>query len=561
MSQLKILQITSLVISQSLADLAKPIVQALLVVMLMLVVPGAAWSLSSPNIPLDSPLYDYLDKLAGFGLLKTDIKGIKPFSRSEAARLTLEAERNLDNETAGGDTRLAREIIAEIRRLIPREMSLYNSPEKVPGFDFNPLSNFRLRYVYLSGSPRSYNRPVHDPGNDGVFGIGSGLRPPNPPSTVVYQHGMEGTPLFENNEGNIYRDGNNAEFRFSTEAYVGGVMSALLEPQVSHDETGRSTILKLNKGYLKLGGGGLELEVGRDANWLGLGYRGAITLTNNAKNFDMVKISSPEPVSLRYIGLIKYDLIFSRFDETRTNGQVRRPWFLAAKLSVKPTELIEAGINLGRQVGGPGVNNSFGSIMRGFVGGTSSDNSNSISGLELRLRLPFLRNAEMYGEFSGEDSASFWPIVESYIAGIYFPRLTASGRDDFRFEFFKGNRILYTNSTFPEGYVYNGIPIGHSQGGATIEFYTRYSHWFSPRNNLALEYFRTDRGHEGRVEVNGVEQALEKKHAGRISWTLPVYGDLDMNLMYGIEKIHNVDLVDGIDRTNQVFKAELRFKY
>ena len=55
--------------------------------------PGQA--VTSVNIPLDSPVYLYLEKLSGFGLVDSDIKGIKPFSKAEAARLTLEAEKNL----------------------------------------------------------------------------------------------------------------------------------------------------------------------------------------------------------------------------------------------------------------------------------------------------------------------------------------------------------------------------------------------------------------------------------------------------------------------------------
>jgi hypothetical protein len=90
----------------------------------------------------------------------------------------------------------------------------------------------------------------------------------------------------------------------------------------------------LNKGYAKLGGGGLELEVGRDANWLGIGNRTAVTLSNNAKNFDLVKLSSPEPLNIgwvkRYLGEVKYSLIFSRFDRTVTDGQERQPFFLAS---------------------------------------------------------------------------------------------------------------------------------------------------------------------------------------------------------------------------------------
>ncbi len=519
---------------------------------------ASAFALSSPNIPLDSPIYAYLEKLSGAGLIRSDFRGIRPFSKAEAARLLLEAEAALKERPEVSP--LASEVLQRLKELLPREYGLYRE-EKVPFFDYNLVASSRLRYVYLDGTPRSYERPVHDPGNDGVFGIGSGLRPPNPYPSLALQHGTEGTPFLPNNEGIVYRDGHNAELRFSSEAYLGRQVSALIEPLFVYRGSGGAAQLLLNKGYVKLGGGGLELEVGRDANWLGLGARGAITLTDNARNFDLVKLSSPEPLSLGSWGMVKYSLIASRFDRTVTDGAERQPWFYALKLSYKPASDWEIGLNLGRQVGGPGVNNSLGDTLRGIIGGTSADNSNGLAGIELRYRAPWLRNTEFYGEFSGEDTAAFWPIVESYVAGFYIPRLTESGRDDLRFEFFKGNNILYTNGTFPEGYLYRGMPIGHSQGGATIEFYLRYSHWFSPRNILALELYRTDRGHEGRVEVNGVRQGIERKYAGTISWNLPLVGDVDLNLMYGRERISNFNLANGVDQTNQLFKAEMSYRY
>ena len=230
---------------------------------------------------------------------------------------------------------------------------------------------------------------------------------------------------------------------------------------------------------------------------------------------------------------------------------------------------MEIGFNLGRQVGGPGVNDSVGDNIRGLIGGTSADNSNGLAGFELRYRIPWLRNTELYGEFSGEDTAGFWPIVESYVAGFYIPRLTVDGKNDFRFEFFQGNRILYTNGTFPEGYIYKGLPIGHSQGGAVQDFFARYSHWFSPRNSVAMEYFNTSRGDQGRVRVDGagnfkadgVMQAIERKNALRAFWNLPLHGDVDMNVMYGWERINNFNLVEGVARTNQLFKVDLSYRY
>ena len=523
--------------------------------------PVGAWTVASNNIPLDSPVYEWLDKLAGYGLVKSDVKGIRPFTRAEAARLLLEAEENLSGNPDLAVSALVTDLLVETRKAVAREAKLYKEPESAPSFDYNLLSSARARYVYLDGVPRSYERPVFDPGNDGVFGIGSGLRPKNPYPSAAIQHGSEGTPLVENNEGVIYRRGSNGELRFTSELFAGRWAAALLEPMALYAEGDSMFQARINKGYLKVGNDAVELEVGRDANWLGLGYRGNITLTNNARNFDQIKLSSPEPIQLPWIGDLKYSLIFSRFDEVLTSRGTRHPYFFATKLSLKPADFVEVGLNLGRQVGGPGVDNSFGSLLRGFVGGTNNDNSNSVAGLELRFRIPCLRNTEVYGEFSGEDAASFWPIVESYVAGFYIPRLTAGGKDDFRFEYFLGNAILYTSGTFPEGYIYHDQPIGHSQGGAAEEFFFRYSHWFTARNNLALEYWHGERGNLGRVPVNGVMQTVERKDSARATWTFPLADDFDCGLRYGWERVRNKDLVGGQDRTNQLVSVQLNYKY
>ncbi|MBU5613395.1 capsule assembly Wzi family protein [Geomonas azotofigens] len=527
---------------------------------------SSAFALSSPNIPLDSPVYSYLEKLSGFGLISSDVKGIRPLSQAEAARLVKEAEARA---AAGAQPALASELLDRLNQLLPRELSYYGREDAAPTFDFAPVATARLRYVYVDGAPRSYFRAVHDPGNDGVFGIGSGLRPANPYPSPVQQRGTEGTPLFENNDGAVYRAGSNVDLRASGALYFSSYASALVEPMLLWSEDADEARLRLNRGYVKLGGKGLELEVGRDENWLGPGYRGAITLTNNARNFDLVKLSSPELVKTKYLWDLKYSLIFSRFEKTVTDGAERQPFFFAGKLAMKPLDHLEFGINLGRQVGGPGVNNSLGDIVRGIVGGTSDDNSNTVAGFDLRLRLPWLRNTELYGELSGEDSASFWPIVESYVAGFYIPRLSDSGQDDLRFEYFRGNRILYTNGTFREGYLRYNMPVGHSQGGANQDFFLRYSHWFSVRNNLALEAFHTRRGDYGRVTVDatgrfdaaGVMQAIERKNALRATWTFPFSKAWNALLLYGQEWVHNYELRAGDTQMNRLLRAELSYRY
>ena len=518
----------------------------------LLLMPSQLLALSSVNIPLGSPIYSYIDKLAGLGLIASDFKGIRPLTKSEGARLVREAEKS---SSSAANSPLATELLAELRFYLHRELAFYDHPDQVPAYDIKPVADLSLRYLYLDGEPRNYERGVHDGGGDGVFGIGSGLRPDNPYPSVAFQRGTEGTPLLPNNEGVRYQDGSSVDLRVSSEANVSSYLSFLIEPEFV--STPGAVQVRLNKGYAKLGGGGLELEIGRDSNWLGFGERGAITLSNNAKNFDLIKLSSPEPLDTGYLGMFKYAVIFSRFDRVTTAAGDRQPWFYAIKASLKPVPSFEIGINLGRQQGGPGVNDSSRDWFQGLVGGTRNDNSNSLGGVELRWRMAFLRNTEAYLEFSGEDAAKFWPIVESYLAGIYIPRLTADGKNDFRFEYFKGNNILYTHGQFSEGYLYKDMPIGHAQGGGTLDFLFSYSHWFSARQRAGADYIFTSRGNSGRLEG----QALEQKHALRAFWNLPLADHLDMKLSYGWEHVNNLNLQSDVSRTNNLAAAELQYRF
>lgn len=492
------------------------------------------------------------------GLLTSDVTGLKPFSRAEAARLTLEAERAVSTR---GDSSppFALELIARLRQRIPREMSLYGTDAEPKVFDFTPLMSARLRSVHLDGTPRDYNRVVWDAANQSAFGfIGGNLRPQSP--GPVRSVGTEGTPLLENNNGMIHPAGQSVEARVAAEGYYSRYATLFIEPQLL--VSAASTDGFLEKGYLKIGGGGLELEVGRDENWFGPGYRGSTVLTNNARNFDQIKLWSPEPVDVgwvtKYIGSVKYAVIAAQFDETGSGTNKRQPYFLGAKLAVKPKEWFEIGVNFARQFGGPGTGGKSASLSEIIFGGGYNDRTNSIAGFDLRFRLPSLGNSEIYAEYSGEDSASFWPFVESYVAGVFVPCLSDSCRDDFRFEFFWGSVMLYGADTeFPVGYSYHNMTPGHSQGIAAQDYFFRYSHWFSSRNSLAIEYIYTERGQIGLLPG----QALESKHAGRVAWSLPVYGDINGRIVYGVEQINNMNLVRGIERVNQLLVLDLSYHY
>jgi len=78
-------------------------------------------------IPLDSPIYKELSTLDGLGYLDTYLDEIKPISRMEAARLTLEAQANL--REAKSPDRIAVEMIHALRRQLHDEVGWLNDGE------------------------------------------------------------------------------------------------------------------------------------------------------------------------------------------------------------------------------------------------------------------------------------------------------------------------------------------------------------------------------------------------------------------------------------------------
>ena len=71
-------------------------------------------------LPLDSPIYDELDALNSLDYLDDYLDEIKPISRIEAARLTIEAQANLDD--AARPDMIAGEIIRDLRDQLHQEI-------------------------------------------------------------------------------------------------------------------------------------------------------------------------------------------------------------------------------------------------------------------------------------------------------------------------------------------------------------------------------------------------------------------------------------------------------
>ena len=107
-------------------------------------------------IPLDSPVYDELDTLNGLGVLDTYLSEIKPISRIEAARLTLEAGKNLG--ISERRNALAQSIVRALRSELSEEVGwLENNAEDDQPTMIQPVQRIEAQYIFSRGEQRFWD--------------------------------------------------------------------------------------------------------------------------------------------------------------------------------------------------------------------------------------------------------------------------------------------------------------------------------------------------------------------------------------------------------------------
>ena len=106
-------------------------------------------------IPLDSSVYGELDTLDGLGYLDTYFSEMRPISRVEAARLTLEGEGNLAQSERPDPLAVA--ILKVLNSQLSEEIGwLENNTEDNLPTMIHPLSRAQAEYIYSSGDRRQW---------------------------------------------------------------------------------------------------------------------------------------------------------------------------------------------------------------------------------------------------------------------------------------------------------------------------------------------------------------------------------------------------------------------
>ncbi|HXN73254.1 MAG TPA: capsule assembly Wzi family protein [Candidatus Acidoferrales bacterium] len=450
-------------------------------------------SMGSAFVPLDSWVYPAFERLAALGYVMTSMAGMQPWTRIECARLTEEANENLQRDQ--NPSARAADLQASLQREFLYEENLLNE-----GHNFTAnVESIYARGVSISGPPLTdgyhfgqtisydFGRPF-ERGTNGQAG-GAFRAAAGPLAIYVraeYQHAPS-APAQSNAVREII-----AERDLVPEA-----------PAVPVAATNRPELLDA---YVALDVSNWQIAAGRQSFSWGPGPGGSLIWSDNAAPVDMVRIVNPEPFELptflRFLGPARVDQFIGRL---AGHSFVAEPFIYGQKISFKPFSCLELGFARTTTIGGKGGNPlTYGNFFRSIFGVVSTKlNSvpgDSHSSMDWTFYVPKVRNyVVFYGELYADDDIT--PVENlarsAWRPGLYITRIPGVARLDFHVEGTstespgqvtnQGN-LNYWNTIYRDGYTNRGDLIGNTVGrmGRAIQLWSTY--WISPRDTVQFVY-------------------------------------------------------------------------
>src|SRR5467141_178431 len=465
----------------------------------------------SPYVPLDSWIYPALDRLIAMGMTESGFAGVRPWTRSECARILTEATDRVD----GGPTEAQR-----IYQLLETEFK-----EDLEGASSDAPFRARLESIYSRFTEIS-GKPLTDGYDFGQTLINDFGRP--------YQRGLNSVSGFSAwTTAGRWVGYVRAEYQRSPSAPALSDSARLFIAQVDPipvppPATPTPSIhqLHLLDAYVGLNFNNWQVTFGQQSLSWGPGNGGSLDLSYNAPPIKMFHINRITPLELphflHWLGPMRTEFFFGQLtghefilNPSGFVGQYGQfldpqPFIHGQLISFKPTPNFEFAFYRTTIFGGPGYPLNFHHLISSlFTTGNSAAGSadkpgKRTSGLNFSYRLPYLRNwLTLYAD--GLTFDEFSPIayvnVSAWHAGLYLSHFPRISRLDLRVEgvytdipggtFFntKNPGTSYQNRTWLNGYTNNGDLMGSwvGRGGQGAQAWTNY--WFSPRNRLQF-YFR-----------------------------------------------------------------------
>jgi hypothetical protein len=466
--------------------------------------------MASPYVPLDSWIYPLLERLIALGYMKSNVLGIRPWTRLQCARMVEESGEKLGNgEDDSADAgkiykSLAQEFAPEIARLDgaanvgAQVNSVYT---RMTGISGTPLRDSDHFGQTISND---YGRPYWT-GFNNITGL-----------TAQAEAG----PLAFNLQ---------AEYQHAPAmpSYSPAVLSAVAAadgtPPLANG-TAQVNQLRLLNSTVSLNINDVQLSFGDQSAWLGSGESGSFLMSNNAPPFPMFRIDDVQPHEIpglsRVLGPFRAEFFIGQLSghhwETCIVASCQtfpgyptvvgptinpQPFIHGEKISFQPTANFEFGMGITAMFGGPGLPVTFDNFFRTYYvhSNTAANNPGKrISEADFSYRVPHLRNwLTFYFDSLVTDEVSPIGSTRANVnPGIYMPRLPKIPKLELRAEGFNESRtkefspgfVYSDNRRFLNGYTNDGYLMGSWIGRAGRGGQGWLTYWLSPRNKVQLGY-------------------------------------------------------------------------
>jgi hypothetical protein len=501
-----------------------------LVTSILAVVLAVASAQASTYIDINDEIYAILSRLEADGVLQSGLLSIKPLSRAEVLRLYREAERNSDDKSE-----FIKSLVQELKQRI--------KPDDPQARDRWGFDEIYAKYIFTNANVEKY---YYNPG-------------PALEKEQAFNH---------NNDGDLYAHGSNYRAGVVFRADDEGLFSFSVNPEIRSSNDAQRIIL--SKGYAVLGLPGVDVVAGKDAQWWGPGYHGALLMTNNAEPLSLIKLTGPEPVNLpwifKYLGPFQYDFFASRLEHDRSD--FADPFFWGLRIDFKPHPFVEIGLERTGIMGGRGRPESLDLWFKTLGGshehGDTPEQSlgDQRAGGDIKLTLPFtIQPVQFYWEHDGEENRQYFgglPYKPADLYGFYLPRLLGFERIGFRAEAastYYDNQpdVWYTHGAYTAGYTYDGVIMGHHMGTDSKDLFFELSyHLPEKKTHGYLSYDREKHNISGPVsEVSDEYMASAQTQFSRIS----------IKASCGFARIEHPGNSDGSAQTVNICSSEFGYKF
>jgi membrane-associated phospholipid phosphatase len=460
-------------------------------------------------MPMDSWVYPALDRLSALGFIDTDIPSLRPWTRSECARLVQEAGERMELQTAG-------QSVDALYQALQQEFS----PE-IEGIE--KISDSRIESIYarvgfLSGQSLADDyhfakTVVDDFGRP--FGNGANI------ITGISSRTIAG-PFAIYVRGEYQHAGTLPQESAST---LQAIAKADDTPFAVPNRTSSLDRFRFLESYVSLNFHDNVISFGKQALWWGPGADAPFLFSTNAEPLPLLRFSRATPVVLpwifHYLGPLRFETVWGQlngqhfvFLQDANGGNIRvftppispHTYLHGEKFSFKPTRNFEFAFSLTTLFGGPGFPLTFHNLRLSYgkgnaAAGSPNDPGDRRSAFDFSYRIPGVRDwLTLYGDSFTEDEFSpvSYPRKSSFRGGIYMPKLPAMQALDLRIEgvftdipnldFGQDAGVEYFNTRFRSGYTNFGQIIGSWIGreGRGVSAWATYH--FSAQSNIQLHY-------------------------------------------------------------------------